>query len=26
VRVGDKVALVPRQYSPEVMITKSNVE
>ena len=22
VRVGDKVALVPRQYSPEVMITK----
>lgn len=22
VRVGDKIALVPRQYSPEVMITK----
>lgn len=25
-RVGDKVALVPRQYSPEVMLTKPNVE
>lgn len=23
VRVGDRVALVPRQYSPEVMLTKS---
>jgi hypothetical protein len=26
VRVGHKVALVPRQYSPEVMLTKPNVE
>ncbi|MGH8113917.1 MAG: hypothetical protein ACREPS_02515 [Rhodanobacteraceae bacterium] len=24
VRVGDKVALVPRQYSPEVMLTKGH--
>lgn len=23
VRIGDKIALVPRQYSPEVMLTKS---
>lgn len=26
VRVGDRVALVPRQYSPEVMLTKSGEE
>lgn len=26
VRVGDKVALVPRQYSPEVMLTKGGEE
>ncbi|TAN00148.1 MAG: hypothetical protein EPN40_04320 [Rhodanobacteraceae bacterium] len=26
VRVGDKVALVPRQYSPEVMLTKPSAE
>ncbi len=25
-RVGDKVALVPRQYSPEVMLTKPGAE
>ena len=23
VRVGDHIALVPRQYSPEVMLTKN---
>jgi hypothetical protein len=26
VRVGEKIALVPRQYSPEVMLTKSSKE
>ena len=26
VRVGDKVALVPRQYSPEVMLTKDGAQ
>lgn len=26
VRVGDKIALVPRQYSPEVMLTKAGGE
>jgi hypothetical protein len=26
VRVGDQVALVPRQYSPEVTLTKSATE
>ena len=26
VRVGDKLALVPRQYSPEVMLTKPGTE
>jgi hypothetical protein len=26
VKVGDKIALVPRQYSPEVMLTKSGKE
>ena len=26
VKVGDKIALVPRQYSPEVMLTKPNVD
>jgi hypothetical protein len=26
VKVGNKVALVPRQYSPEVMLTKPNIE
>ncbi|HEX7368981.1 MAG TPA: hypothetical protein VF284_01695 [Rhodanobacteraceae bacterium] len=26
VRVGDKIALVPRQYSPEVMVTKPDTE
>jgi hypothetical protein len=26
VRVGDKVALVPRQYSPEVMLTRTAAE
>jgi hypothetical protein len=26
VKVGDKIALVPRQYSPEVMLTKPEGE
>jgi hypothetical protein len=26
VKVGDKIALVPRQYSPEVMLTRNGKE